>query len=304
MVGSTTALPNGLTVRGIPIFGGSEVPSSFGNYFFVDDSGSDDNDGTDSNNPLATIDAAVGKCTANQGDMIVVKEGHAESLAAAADLALDVAGITIVGLGHGNDRPTVTLGTAVTADVDVDAADITVINLIFDLTGIDAITAGIDVNAAGFTMLGCRVVMSDSGGQAILGILTDAAADRLTIDGCDFIGSSDAGPTAAIRFVGNDEGTVRNSRFTGDYSVGNISMLTTAPTDVLIENNDFNNLNAVDVNVEGIAAATGTIRRNTCRIATDGQTTWLNSLGDLQLHENYGVNNSAETGMLIGTASS
>ena len=76
--------------------------------------------------PFATIDYAVGQCTASQGDIIYVMPGHAEVLAAAADLALDVIGISVIGLGNGPLQPTVTLGTADTADVDVDAAGITV----------------------------------------------------------------------------------------------------------------------------------------------------------------------------------
>lgn len=252
--------------------------------------------------PFATLDYAVGQCTADKGDIIYVLPGHTETVTAAAGLDLDTAGITIVGMGTGSKRPTIALTTATTADIDVDAADITIENFIIDLTGVDEIAAGIDVNAAYFTMRKCRVVMSDSAGQAVLGLVGAAAADNLTIEDCQFVGSSDAGPTAAIQLEAQDETTIRRCTFTGDYSAAPIDF-NGAATNVLIEHCDLNNLNAVDVCIEGLANSTGTIRHNTCRIATDGQTTWINTAGNMQLYENYGVNNNGETGKLIGTAS-
>ena len=100
--------------------------------------------------PFATIDYAVGMCTASQGDVIYVMPGHAEVVSAAGDLDLDVIGISVVGLGNGSLQPTVTLDTADTADVDVDAADITVENIHFRANFAD-IVAAIDVNADDFT---------------------------------------------------------------------------------------------------------------------------------------------------------
>jgi hypothetical protein len=58
------------------------------------------------------------------------------------------------------------------------------------------------------------------------------------------------------------------------------------------------------VNIEGYSAATGHVRYNSCMIATNGQVTWINTVGTLALFENYGVNLGGETGMIIGTASS
>ena len=112
---------NGVAIRGMPI-----LNSYGGNIFWVDSgSGSNTNDGTHVR-PYATLDYAVGKCTANNGDLILAKAGHTETVTAAGGLDLDVAGITIIGLGNGSDRPTVNFTTAVTADMDVDADNITI----------------------------------------------------------------------------------------------------------------------------------------------------------------------------------
>jgi len=79
--------------------------------------------------PFSTIDYAVGQCTANRGDVIVVMPGHAETIADATTLLLDVAGIAIIGLGVGSLRPTLTF-TAAAANIPVTAANVTVKNIL------------------------------------------------------------------------------------------------------------------------------------------------------------------------------
>ena len=49
----------------------------------------------------ADIDTAIAACTAAAGDVILVLPGHAENLAADSAIDLDVAGVSIVGMGVG-----------------------------------------------------------------------------------------------------------------------------------------------------------------------------------------------------------
>ena len=72
-----------------------------GNIFFVH-SGTGTNGagyGQNPDAPVASIDYAVGLCTANQGDRIYVMPGHVETVATASGLAADVAGVEIIGIG-------------------------------------------------------------------------------------------------------------------------------------------------------------------------------------------------------------
>ena len=92
--------PNGVALRGVPV----ALPHP-GKVFWVSSTvGLNGNKGT-YENPFQTIDFAVGRCRANKGDIIFVMPGHVETVTAAAGLDLDVAGITLVGLGNGNLRP-------------------------------------------------------------------------------------------------------------------------------------------------------------------------------------------------------
>ena len=249
---------NGVAIRGMPI-----LNSYGGNIFWVDSgSGSNTNDGTHVR-PYATLDYAVGKCTANNGDLILVKAGHTETVTAAGGLDLDVAGITIIGLGNGSDRPTVNFTTAVTADMDVDADNITISNFLFT-GGIDALTGPIDVNAADFTMMDCET--KDVTGQATDFIVTDANASRLMIDGWTHRGAAAAGGASALQIVGGDGATVRNFFIDGNYDTAAIENVTTAATNLTINggaNGSYiRNRNSADVCFTAVATTTGNVGPN------------------------------------------
>ena len=95
-----SALPN--RVAGIPFLDASGKITTGNQYFVSSDTGADStgNDGS-IRRPFATIDYAVGRCSANVGDVIYVMPGHTETVSAAAGINLDVAGISVIGLGAG-----------------------------------------------------------------------------------------------------------------------------------------------------------------------------------------------------------
>jgi len=274
-----------------------------GNVYYVDSgAGSNDNVGTDPAFPKATLDGAINACTANNGDTIVLMPGHAESIIAAAGADFDIAGIKVVGLGTGTDRPTITFTTATTADIDFDAANIHIENVVF-INDIDALAAPLDVNAANVSFVNCEFRDDTAAKQTVRWILADANGDYLKVYNSINKGSDTAGAIAFITLTGSDHVELVGNSSHGDFSAANIQVLTTAVTDVLISGNHLENANAVNVNIEGVAASTGWVSNNSCRIATDTITTWINIPGAMSLFENYGVNNAGETGKLIGVVS-
>ena len=273
-----------------------------GSVYYVDSgSGAAANTGDASDEALITIDAAVNKCTASKGDIIYVMPGHAETVSGAAGIAADVAGISIIGLGRGTDRPQVTL-SATDSTVTVTAANVSIQNIHF-INDIDALVVGIPVTAAHCRIQGCLFDDATASKQTIHWITLSAAADYFECIGCEHHGSDTAGSTAFITGAAADHVTIRSLVSHGDFAAANIDM-SAAWTDCLIEDCALENANAVDVNIEGYASATGQVRYNSCMIATNGQVTWINTPGTLALFENYGVNLGGETGMIIGTASS
>ena len=209
--------PFGVTVRGLSLL--NTYP---GKVFWVDSNGgSNQNKGT-FDRPFDTIDYAVGRCTADNGDIIMVKAGHVETVTAAAGLDLDVAGISIIGLGNGTNRPQINFTTAVGADMDVDAANITVANLRFT-GGIDALTGPIDINAANFSMFGC--VTQDVTGQAVDWIVADGGADYLRISDWTHYGDvsvGGSGADTAFTIAGADYWVIENFDIHGNFTVAAI----------------------------------------------------------------------------------
>lgn len=216
-----------------------------------------------------TIDAAIGNCVANRGDLIIVLPGHTETVSAAAGIDCDVAGITIVGIGSGSLKPTITFSTSTAADMDIDAANVTIKNIKFDLTGIDALVAPIDVNAANFTLQDCLVVTASASAQATLALLTDANANGLTLLNNEFLGTTDAGTATAVRIVGGNEHKIVGNRFYGAYttSLGAIENNTTACLRVLVRNNIIQNATASSTKAMVFdSGSTGTICENKMQI--------------------------------------
>jgi len=216
-----------------------------------------------------TIDSAIGACQAGRGDTIFVLPGHTEAISAAAGIAADIAGVRIQGLGEGASRPTITLGTAIGASIDVTAANVTIDNCIIDMTGFDAITAGINVTGANFTLSNCLVITATATNQAVLGILTTATANRMKILNNEFLGTTDAGTATAIRIVGGNEHKIDGNRFYGAYTttLGAIENNTTACLRCTITNNTIENATASSTKaMVFVSTSTGSISNNRMQI--------------------------------------
>jgi hypothetical protein len=278
------------------------INHTFGDIYYVDSgSGSSSNTGLADDEALITIDAAINKCTASQGDVIYVLPGHSETIDEASAITCDVVGIHIQGLGRGTDRPQLTWD-ATASTIVMSAANVSWDNFHF-INDVDALVVGFPVTAAHCRITNCLFDDATAAKNTVHWVTLSADADYFELADCENHGTDTAGNTAFITGAAADHVTIRSLVSHGDFSAANIDM-SAAWTDCLIEDCALENANGVDVNIEGYSAATGQVRYNTCRIATGGQTTWINTGGALSLFENYGVNDDAETGMIVGTASS
>lgn len=280
----------------------------FGNVFYVNSSkssASDTGGGLNPDTPLATLDAAIALCTANNGDVVFVMPGHSETLSADSAVDIDVAGITIIGLGSGTNRPTFTFDTAVTADFKLAAANTTIVNLLFK-AGIDALTGPIEVSAANCSIINCEYQDDDSNNYETTDVITTTtAAHYLLIDGFVFLHDGGSGGTqqqSVINLVSADFAEIRNCRIVCDGAAGCIEDAT-ASAQIYIHDNHLESSHANDICITLASTTTGEVSDNRLKIATDGQTTWISADNDCGLYENYGVNADAQTGGLIGTVS-
>ncbi len=294
---------NGVSIRGLPI-----VQTAAGRTFWVYNGtalapggrgGSDGNTGS-FQSPFASVAGALLQCLAGRGDTIFVKPGHAETISAAAGLAMNVVGVQVIGLGYGNQRPTFTFGTATTAQITVTAAGMSFQNCVFDLTGFDAVAAGISVAAADFTFAGNDVILANATNQAVLGLITTAAADRLIVDGNRFRGTADAGTTAAMTVVGGDSIQITNNAMFGAYNagIGGINNITTAMTNAVIDGNRINNVTASATKaMVFVAGSTGMISNNRMQILSGAAP--ITGVGMSWVGGNYYAATIGQLGVLI-----
>lgn len=284
----------------------ADIPRGEGKDFYVSSvTGASGSSGKNPAEAVSTIDLAVGKCTASKGDRIIVMAGHVETITAAAGLDLDVAGITLIGLGSGPSRPQINFTTATTADMDVDAAGITMVNFLFT-GGVDALAAPIDVNASDFNLLNCE--WRDVTGQATDVILADANADRLLVDGHFHNGAAAAGGASAIALIGCDNPVIRNFRIIGNFSVGAIDCRTTAVVDLEVYNGYIWTKNAADICVKDtVTGSTGRIGPDLNFMLTDNAANITESITGATFHQFSPIivcNLAGEQGMAINTATS
>jgi len=182
---SLTNFPNGISSFGVPVMGGGGFPITTGNYYFVSSVlGSDDNDGLKAT-PLATLEKALARCTADNMDVVVLMPGHAENVAGAAGISADVAGVTVFGIGNGSLRPKFTF-TATASTFVISAANCTFNNIAWE-AGIAEVVMGLDISAVDdLTFNDCHFTEASSMNYVIFMDLA-TGCDNLTINRCKFI---------------------------------------------------------------------------------------------------------------------
>ena len=206
-----TQHPNGVGSFGIPIIGAGPIVTT-GAIFFVDsNTGSNSYTGSDSNRAFSTIDYAIGRCTANKGDHIIVMPGHVEDITAASGIDFDVAGITVIGLGNGTTRPRIDWELD-TATMEIAAANIRLANLHL-VASYASVAEMIDVAAVeGFEIHNCLIEDESSALEFLEVISIATAATGVKIIGNTIIGRS-VDNNAAIQFEGTcDDLVIEDNR--------------------------------------------------------------------------------------------
>lgn len=199
---------NQLLLNGVPVGGSMPTGLGRGNTYYVD-SNVAASEGTSPSTAVAGIQAAHTLCTANQGDVIVVLPSHTEAITAAGGITISKAGISIVGLGYGNQRPSITFTTANTATFLVTGAGCYITNIRFGANFL-AVATGIGVTAVDCWLDNCvfyNVASSKNFTNPINCTgTTTATADALRVINCRWITSADTSGAAFIRTAGSAAG--------------------------------------------------------------------------------------------------
>jgi hypothetical protein len=234
-------------VRGISV---GASPMTTGNIFFVDSNNVDGDDTTNSgpnpNIPFITIDYAVGQCTASNGDVIYVMPGHNETIVSATSLVVDVAGVSIIGLGRGRNRPVLDFDDTA-GSIEMDAANTRLSNIVLNAS-VSAVVIGVNVDADDVELDNLEFTFEATGNDFVTMIDVDAF-DRATIANCFFRAESGAaGAAEAIRLDDCHYVRITDNQFTGQWSDAAIIGEGAAGTDLLVANNFIYNADTTDSN--------------------------------------------------------
>lgn len=273
-----TGFAHGVTIRDVPI----EIPHP-GKVFWVNNSsvlpekgiaGSNGNPGTYLK-PFSTIDYAIGRCTANRGDVIYVMPGHVEDITAAQGVDFDVAGVKCIGLGYGDKQARFDMTNAA-GDVTIDADNVHIYNMNFH-ANVTSITIGLSILtlAVGTVIKGCRFdVETTTTDEFLISINLGVGCDKTVIEDCD-MDMGLGGAAVGIKLVGASNNVdIRRNKICGDYSLANIDGITTLSKEVYIEDNLLINGASGDIGTVAaiilLTGSTGVIRNNhiVCNLAT------------------------------------
>lgn len=132
---------------------------------------------------FSTVDAAISSCTSGGNDVVYVLPGHTETVTATS-IAHDVAGVSVIGLGEGDNRPIFTFGAAA-ATITVSAANASWKNCRFVANFLNVASAFTLTTATGFTVERCN--FEDT--SAILNFLSCVvtSANNAESDGLRFL---------------------------------------------------------------------------------------------------------------------
>ncbi len=325
-----THFPHGVSSFGMPQLG-SGGHTTTGNVYFVGSAisgASNSNAGTDPDHPLATLNGAYDKVTANQGDIVFFMPNHAEDITSATTQVLDVAGVKLVGLGYGTDRPTFTY-TTTTGVLEIDSANTYIENFVFNAS-IAAVALAIAVEADHVTLMNCQFGVDADGTDAFYRTIQATNVDHTRVENCNFYNGLTQTDTAIqelfytaacehMRIIGNViQGYWWTAVFNGvtftdtaDFRTGFSAGTTTLSKDLMILHNNIYNRNTetaifsatlgwhVDINT----ASTGMLAYNNfASPGSSGGTGNMLDPGSLICIENYASNAVDKTGVPVPSA--
>lgn len=212
-------------------------------------------------NLFTTVNAALAQARANRGDVVVVLPGHTETVSGTDIWSNQVAGVAIIGVGFGTERPTFTF-TGATDQFLLNDANVIYDNLRF-LNGSSNTTLAWDVSAAGVQFRNCYIQASDASNKLTSVMRLSSGANDFTMVGTDIIGGSTAITDTFLTNAAVTRLYMEKCHFAAALATteGLVTMATAAPTRIRIFDCTFENfVGSSTVAAKGIASATGTVR--------------------------------------------
>jgi len=272
-----------------------------GSIFWVNSSTGTDASGYGRNPdaPVATLDYAVGLCTADAGDVIFIMPGHAENLTTATGVNCDISGITIIGLGNGSLIPTFST-TAAAGSITIGAADVTIKHIKMVANFATGTTTGVTIAAAGDGCCLDDIQFRDTSAanEFLIHVSVATTVTDLVLKNCSFVTAAGT-MSGSVVFAGSSTNTrVEDCVWYVDSSDSVVDHQTTAAVNFYMARCAIVNIDAGAAGycLELKTGSTGIV--HDCRFGY-GKADAEVSCGDaVWWFENYASNTIAESGLL------
>jgi hypothetical protein len=213
--------------------------------------------------PFKTLKyAAETGALANNGDRIYVMPGHVETLATTATIT-PLAGVTIIGMGVGTNRPKISF-TGTAAQIVLSSANIILANVWLD-AGIDEVVSAIAISGANVTL--DRVDVVEHAAQQFIQFALVTGTDCVIQNCRHHQSTASASNSLWIQGQGCHRLKVLNNWIfittTNSASSSILETDTSAPVNILIENNIFIQLGGTStIPINLVTSTTGFVAYN------------------------------------------
>jgi len=263
---------------------------------------------------FTSVNAALSSANvvSGRGDVIYLLPGYTESIATA-DAWSGLGSktdVTIIGMGHRTNRPTLTWTTA-TSSVLFDQANFRILNCNLYLAGAHAagaaltVTAPITASAAGWEISDCDIFWGFDSDQIVtVGITVSASGDFGSFNRNYCYAETAAVPTTTfLQLTGADYLRIWDTKVQGAGStttLAPVQFVTTASLGIDLRRSVFQNQLASSVHaVTGMAGLTGTTTDCGFGILDNATLVGFVTPGSVQHIRGYTVNLAGENGALL-----
>jgi len=292
--------PYGVSLRGVPVLVGYA-----GEIIWIASSnreqGNDSDNGT-RKKPYKTINYAMSQCVTDNGDIILAKQGYEADVSTTASIRFNVKGVKLVSLGEGTSRGILTWTQSTSASIEIDQSNCGIYNFQFK-SEMDTCNSSIDVDASDFTIAGC-LFEDDATHQMQHWIFCDENADDLKLFDNEVLQKT-AGAKSWVWLVQQENVKIWGNDIVGDYASANIAnKAVDGVVNITIDENDLENLNAINVVIELCPTASGKIKYTVARVK-DNLSDVISPTGnhDCSMHKNFGTKTDGTTTKLLGVVS-
>lgn len=282
-------------------FPGYIVCPNGGQVFYVNSLGIQDETTADiASNLYPSITAAMAAVRANRGDTIIALPGHTENTATTS--MTFKAGVRIVGVGNGDERPTINWNVA-GSTWSIATANFSIENCVLNLASATSttVTKAITIAGASASFERCRITLGASASQLVTtGIELTTGADKFRFVANDVFSTANAANVDVIKMTN----AIDRARFEDNViscgmstTTSSVITMTTAPTNIYIGFNSLNNSIASSTkSLVGISSATGFVEYNNVYImAATGAGAAIGTPGALQFNQNFGTAGTTNT---------